>query len=383
MTEHYYISSTKYTLQERETKKHGKVYDVVFRVVIPDSREEKQKKLSGFSSKTAAKAGYTDFITKYCELRKGYAIRNAVSQYEMLSREKSFAVLAEEYFASLPAQNKESTIYGKRSMFQNFLLPKFADKKMSFFTKEELYRYQDEIWAMKKPDGTPYSYQHHDHLRKNLSTFLTWCESRYGYKNYMPEVKKPKRRQPKTEMQFWTRDEFDKFISAVDDPKYYAFFSFLFFTGKRKGEVLALNDTDIDLKKQTAKISKTVCRKNIDGASWKITTTKADKIQTVPLCPPIVEILKNYKNGSPFYFGGARPFSENAVSYAFDKAINKSGVKKIRIHDLRHSFASMLIHLGANIYVVADLLGDTVEQITHTYGHLYEEDKSEIISRIK
>lgn len=382
MTEHYYISSTKYSISERQTKKNGKVYDVFFRIVLPDTHEEKQKKLSGYKTKSDAKAAYTDFVTKYCELRRGFAIRSAVSQYTPAS-EKTFAELAEEYFASLPAQNKEGTIYGKRSIFRNFLLPKFADKKISFFTKEELYRFQDEIWNMKKPDGTPYSYQHHDHLRKYLSTFLSWCESRYGYKNYMPEVKKPKRRAPKTEMQFWTREEFEKFISAVDDPKYYAFFSFLFFTGKRKGEALALYDTDVDLKKKTAKISKTVCRKNLDGASWKITSPKSDKIQVIPLCDPIVEILKNYEHGSPFFFGGKRPFSENAVAYAFDKAIQKSGVKKIRIHDLRHSFVSMLIHLGANYNVVADLISDTVEQVTNTYGHLYEDDKISIISKIR
>lgn len=52
------------------------------------------------------------------------------------------------------------------------------------------------------------------------------------------------------------------------------------------------------------------------------------------------------------------------------------------IHDLRHSFVSMLIHLGANLMVVADLIGDTVEQVTKTYGHLYESDKREIIAKL-
>ena len=380
MTEQYYISSTKYSLRERQTKKNGKVYDVYFRVCDPITREEKQKKLSGFKTKADAKAAYTAFVTEKCELRRGAVTRQ---QKNTSPDSKTFSQLADEYFASLYAENKESTIYSKKGIFNNFLLPKFADKKMSFFTKEELYRFQDEIWAMKKPDGTPYSYQHHDNVRKYLSTFLSWCETRYGYKNYMPEIKKPKRRTPKTVMQFWTREEFEKFIAAVDDPKYYAFFSFLFFTGKRKGEAMALYDTDVDLNKKTAKISKTITRKTLDGSAWKITSTKADKYQTIPLCNAVVDILKNYKNGSPFFFGGARPFSENAIQFAFNKAIRKSGVKQIRIHDLRHSFVSMLIHLGANYNVIADLIGDTVEQVTNTYGHLYEEDKYSIIEKIR
>ncbi len=67
--EKYYISSTKYSLQERQTKKHGKVYDVVFRIVTMEG-DEKQKKLSGFQSKSDAKAAYTQFITDNCTLVK-------------------------------------------------------------------------------------------------------------------------------------------------------------------------------------------------------------------------------------------------------------------------------------------------------------------------
>lgn len=52
------------------------------------------------------------------------------------------------------------------------------------------------------------------------------------------------------------------------------------------------------------------------------------------------------------------------------------------MHDLRHSFVSMCIHLGASVYVVASLIGDTPEQILKTYGHLYESDKANIIAKI-
>ena len=52
------------------------------------------------------------------------------------------------------------------------------------------------------------------------------------------------------------------------------------------------------------------------------------------------------------------------------------------MHDLRHSFVSMLIHLGANFMVVADLIGDTVEQVTQTYGHVYDSDKFKIIAML-
>jgi len=88
--------------------------------------------------------------------------------------------------------------------------------------------------------------------------------------------------------------------------------------------------------------------------------------------------LKDY----PFYFGGDKPLASTTVKRVFDKYCNKADVEIIRIHDLLHSFVSMLIHLGANLMVVADLIGDTVEQVMKTYGHLYQEDKLNILSKI-
>jgi integrase len=130
------------------------------------------------------------------------------------------------------------------------------------------------------------------------------------------------------------------------------------------------------------RVNKTVTRRTLDGSLYKITSTKADKSQVVPLCDTVKEELKRYKGESPFFFGGASPLGYTTVQYHFDKYIKRANVKRIRIHDLRHSFVSMLIHLGANFMVVADLLGDTVEQVTKTYGHMYNSDKEEIISRI-
>ena len=66
MNKQYYISSTKCSLQERQTKK-GKVYDVRFRCIDLEGNEI-HKKLSGYSTKTHAKQAYTEFITNNCEL---------------------------------------------------------------------------------------------------------------------------------------------------------------------------------------------------------------------------------------------------------------------------------------------------------------------------
>ena len=375
--EHYYISSNKYNLQERMTKR-GKVYDVVFRLVTIDG-QEKQKRLSGFSTKGLAKQGYLEFVTKYCELVKNNPLKKKNPQKE----EPTVGELVRAYFATLGNINKESVIYDKQNIFRNYILPDFESVKLKDITEESLYIWQDKIWAMKNErNGEYFSQKYLTKIRGQFSTFLTWVEKRYKYKNLLLDIDKPKRRTPKKEMLFWTREEFEQFITVVDDPMYHALFTFMFFTGRRKGELFALSHKDV--KETSISFTKSVNRRTFGKGTWSITTTKEDKECIIPVCKIVQDEIKVYTPPKgKFYFGGEQPLAATTVTRVFDKYIKKAGVKRIRIHDLRHSFVSMLIHLGANFMVVADLISDTVEQVIKTYGHLYQEDITNILLKIK
>ncbi len=376
MAEHYYISSNKYALQERMTKR-GKVYDVVFRIVTIDG-VEKQKKLSGFSSKSLAKEGYMEFVTEKCELVK----RNPLKKKNPQKEEPTVGELFRQYMATLGNVNKESVIYDKHNIFRLYVLPDFENVKMKDITTESLYAWQDKLWATKNPkNGQYYSQNYLIRLRRNFSTFLTWVEKRYSYPNLLKNVDKPKKKSAKKEMLFWTREEFEQFISVVDDPLYHALFTFAFFMGARKGELFALYTEDITPTSIT--ISKSVNRRMFGKGTWEITSTKAEKSTVLPICKVVQDEIKSYKpTKGKFYFGGKEPLAPTTVTRKFDKYIEMAGVKRIRIHDLRHSFVSMLIHNGANVMVVADLITDTVEQVIKTYGHLYQEDKISVLSKI-
>ena len=374
--EQYYISSTKYNIQERQTRLNGKVYDVVFYITTLD-HVRKQKKLSGFKSKTAAKQAYTDFVTKYCTLTKITPKKKETVAAEI----PTVARLFPQYILSLQNQNKESSIYDKTKLFKNIILPMLGDCNIKDLTRERLYQWQDEIWAMKNPkNGEPYSFKYLSKIRAVLSAFLMWCESRHAYPNNLKLVKMPKRRSAQKEMDFWSREEFENFIEHVDNPRYKMMFTMSFFTGRRKGEVIALSHSDI--KADSILFNKTYTRKTIDGSPYKITTSKNEKIGYTPICPALRQALSDYQGESPFFFGGDAPISENTLVHAFDSYIKKAGVKRIRYHDLRHSFVSMLLHNGANFMVVADLIGDTVDQVIKTYGHMYETDKIKVLESI-
>lgn len=380
MEKEFYISSTKYSLQERQTKR-GKVYDVHFRIVTKDG-EEKQKKLSGYANKTLAKQGYTDFITEYCQLVKNNPIRRQ-KRAEKGKEVTTIEDLSKTYFLSIRNQIKDATIYEKEKIFDLIILPRFGACQLKHLSKQELYTWQDELWAMKNPKTDDYySYKYLSKIRTYFSAFLTWCSERYeDFTNYLISIKKPKRRTPKTEMQFWTRQEFEKFIKVVDDQTYKTLFTMLFYTGRRKGEVISLSPEDITEK--GIKFNKSLTRKTLDNSAYKITSTKTEKVATTPICEPLKKELQFYlPSNGPFFFGGNTPITDSTLRRVFNRYCEIAGVKIIRIHDLRHSFVSMLIHLGANLTVVADLIGDTLAQVTKTYAHLYEEDKQKILSKI-
>ena len=375
MSVEYYISSNKYSLQERNTKK-GKVYDLMFRVVTLDGIE-KQKKKSGFATKTLAKQWYMEFVTEKCELVRNNPVKKRNTQKE----EPLVGELIREYMATLGNDNKYTTIYDKNNVFRLFVLPYYETKKPKDLTTQELAGWVDTIWSLTNPrNGEYYSYKQLSKIRGHFNVFLNWLELRYGYKNNLSDVPRKKKRAAKTEMKFWEKNTFERFISVVDDPTYHALFTFMFYTGRRKGELFALAPADI--KPKSIRVNKSLTRKTRSDSTYEITSTKAEKTQTIPICKKVQDEIASYKGDSPFYFGGDKPLASTTVKRMFDGYCEKAGVETIRIHDLRHSFVSLLIHHGGNLMVVADLIGDTVEQVMKTYGHLYQEDKLNILSRI-
>ena len=177
-----------------------------------------------------------------------------------------------------------------------------------------------------------------------------------------------------------TREDFEKFIAAVDDPTYHALFTLLFYTGRRKGEIFALHPDDI--KSDCIVFDKSLTRKTFNGGTYEITSTKAEKEQAVPVCASVQSELKNYTGGTPFFFGGERPLADNTVRRMFRSYCDKAGMPL---------YASMICatllypcsSTSERIFmVIADLIGDTVEQITKTYGHLYEGDKRAILAKL-
>lgn len=193
----------------------------------------------------------------------------------------------------------------------------------------------------------------------------------------------------KKEMLFFTYEEYQKFINKVDKTEYKAFFQVLYFMGLRQGECMALNWNDINFENKTLSINKTLTSK-IKGEIYTISPPKTKNSNRIlPVPESVLEALKNmYDNAKHFtdfnkqwfIFGNSLPFKETTIQNYKNKACKLAGVKQIRIHDFRHSCASLLINKGASIALVSKYLGHSNISITlNTYTHMY---KSELESMV-
>ncbi len=201
----------------------------------------------------------------------------------------------------------------------------------------------------------------------------------------------------KTEMLFYTPEEFGKYILAarkfaeesnvVIEWGYYVFFAIAYYTGMRKGEIGALKWTDIT--ENIISVTKSVTQK-LKGEDRITGPKNKSSIRKMQLPQPLIEILdehyercKHYDGFSDNYLicGGTRALRDSSVQNHNDKFAELAGVKKIRIHDFRHSHASLLANEGINIQEIARRLGHAQISMTlETYSHLYPREEERAIT---
>lgn len=274
-----------------------------------------QKKKRGFTTKREARAWENETRDKLC--------RNVMD----------FRTLATTYFATLEVTQSTHDLRMRRlDTYMSSLL----EQDVRDITKPIMQEWR--VWL---------SEQEISSTTKN--NILTLCKSifRFGFQAYgLPDpavVLRPFKKKPtevKT-MQVWTIDEFNQFISVVDNPVYHALFRLLFWTGMRRGEALALTRDDL-LPNNQISINKSF-RRRIDGIGPTKNAASVRTITVDELTYRELEAVCAHAEG-PYIFGGKQPISTQTVNQLFDRKVALAGVKRIRLHDLRHSHASILLN---------------------------------------
>lgn len=200
----------------------------------------------------------------------------------------------------------------------------------------------------------------------------------------------------KKEMSFYTYDEFKRFLAMEKDLQHRCLWETLYFCGLRNGEARGLTWDSIDFKNRRIKISKQVQTIKQSGGQYYIAMPKTrDSYRTIPMCDSLYNDLmelhdkiKDFKryNDNFFVFGrsqGMEPYCPSAIRTRCNKLSKMAGLKHIRIHDFRHSCASLLINSGASVTMVAKYLGHTKIDVTlNTYSHMFQSALDGVINII-
>lgn len=175
------------------------------------------------------------------------------------------------------------------------------------------------------------------------------------------------------EMKFWTKEEYLTFSRAMmnKEESYHAF-EILYWCGIRLGELLALTAEDFDFEKKTLRINKSY--QQIKGKDV-ITTPKTRKSNRVLTLPDfLVDEMQDYISRLPWYLKvDDRIFTitKSGLHHEMDRGCRETGVKRIRVHDLRHSHVSMLIEMGFSAVDIANRVGHESVKVTYRYAHMF------------
>ena len=276
---------------------------------------------------------------------------------------------------------------------RTFLLQRSDDVDMTFGAFWELYKadikptdimsWQNEMMGYRDSAGKPYSKTYLKTIHNQISAIFNHAVKFYDLKsNPAAKVGNMGKEQTK-EMQFWTKPEYLKFAEAImDKPISYYAFEILYWCGLRLGELLALTSADLDFEKQTIRINKSYQRiKQRDV----ITDPKTPKsIRTVSMPDFLSEELQDYIR-SLYKIGKDDrlfPITKSYLHREMKRGCEESGVKRIRIHDLRHSHVSLLIEMGFSVVAIADRVGHESIDITYRYAHMLPSAQSDMANKL-
>lgn len=300
------------------------------------------------------------------------------------SLEMSFANFANLYREDRMPRLKESTAAMKDAIIDTKLVPFFGKKPIQEITTRDVMQWQNEMLRYRDPKtGNPYSKCYLKTIHNQLSAVFNHAVRYYGLKENPAMLVGNMGTDKGIEMNFWTREEYLRFAEAMmEEPMAYYCFQVLYWCGIREGELLALTQEDIDFQQHTIRINKTF--QHIKGKDV-ISDPKTPKSKrTIQIPDFLVQELKDYIN--MIYDSDPKerlfPVNKNYLYRMMKKGCEKAGLQKIRVHDLRHSHVSLLIHLGYSAVAIADRVGHESMDITYRYSHMFPSVQMDMAFRL-
>ena len=325
---------------------------------------KKQKWKRGFATKKEALGFERDFL-----------------EQQSTNPDMTFQNLYEIYMEDMAARLKQSTLLTKKAVLQTHILPFFGSKPINEIKASDVRRWQAKL--MSSPNN--YSQTYLKKINTELNSIINYAKRFYDL-NTNPCGKAGTIGKAKAEeMDYWTYDEYIAFREGVKDkPLSYICIEVLYWTGMREGELLALSPADIDLDNKTISINRTYQR--IEGKDVFTSPKTRKSKRKIPIPDFLCQELSDYIQSRYMLDADERlfPVTKSYLSHEMIRGCKNTGVKKIRIHDIRHSHASLLINQGCDALMLADRLGhEKVSTTLNTYSHLFPHKQQELVHSLE
>lgn len=356
-------------------------------------------------TKDGRKWVFYDYVKNLDGTKRKYKSKRFFTKTEALQAEREF-LLSNTNLADKSRNMNFKELY---TIFYKYKKDKVKDSTLKTYRDREKYfksldnvKLKDfninhfEMWK-KEINNLTLSTSYKNDIFKFLKAMLNYASKWYNFNfnetyNKLTNFTNPNEL-PK-EMLFFTYEEFKKFISVEDDILYRTMYETLYYCGLRRGELRGLTWNDIDFVNNVLIVNKNIVTLyNNESKKYRITTPKTKSSnRKIPMPKVLVNDLKelyeiskkHYSFSNKWYvFGDTDPINNSKIRCHKNKNCKLAGVKQIRIHDFRHSCASLLINSNASITLVAKYLGHTkIDETLNTYSHLFKNKMQEIINII-
>jgi len=340
------------------------------------NRKQKQSKM--YSRRTLAKDAEMDFLSK-------------IRTTDEVDYNISFEYVYNEWLEYKKKTIKETVYYSLKKNLDKNVFKFFRNYKLHNIKSNIINEWHNFI------NNTNLSLKYKNTIIGYLKEFFKYAEINYEFDKKITakiipyKITSCEKKLKDSEWNYWTYEEFQTFIKSVDNNYYNLIFNFLYYTGLRIGELLALRWKNINLTNKTIKIEDNFTNK-LGIGTYKIIEPKTkNSIRVVDLDDSLAALLTDYKNMQKniynfndewFMSGNIRPTSCTSIARYLKKYIQISKVKHITLHGFRHSHVSLLIDLGCDVRDVAKRIGDTVEIVESTYYHMFPKKKAELVNKL-
>lgn len=322
--------------------------------------------------------------------KRGFATKREALAWEREQLNKvtadldmTFGSFVETYTVDMKNRIKENTWHTKEHILRTKILPYFEKRKINEIQPRDIIAWQNEMLKAKDKNGKAYSSVYLKTIHNQLSAIFNHAVRFYGLKENSAAKAGSMGKEKGREMLFWTQEEYEKFsVAMMDKPVSFYAFEMLYWCGIREGELLALTPADFDFEKSTVTINKSYQR--IDGRDV-ITEPKTPKSnRTIKMPQFLCEEMQEYMTKLYHVEKNDRLFevTKNYLHHEMDRGTKETGVKRIRIHDLRHSHISLLIEMGYSAVAIADRVGHESINITYNYAHLFPSTQSDMADKL-